>query len=174
MSLKGSMPARGGSQPKADAPLVHASGGKKIHPSTKKNKNAIKKFNPQNFGGRVYISSDHGGFKLKEQLVDYFKKAKISCQDLGPFKYDSVDDYPDYAFRLAAKVVSDKNKGILLCRNGIGVCIAANKVKGIRAISTINPKIAQTSRTDDDTNVLCLGQDFIGFAQAKKVVSLWP
>ena len=138
----------------------------KIHPPTKK-------FNSQNFGGRVYISSDHGGFRLKEQLVDYFKKAKISCQDLGPFKYDSVDDYPDYAFRLAAKVVSDKNKGILLCRNGIGVCIAANKVKGIRAISTINPKIAQTSRTDDNTNILCLGQDFIGLAQAKKVVSLW-
>jgi len=122
---------------------------------------------------KIYIASDHAGFRLKEQLIAYFRKAKINYEDVGPFKYVPADDYPDYTFELAGKVNRAKTKGILICRNGIGVCIAANKVKGIRAVSTTSPAIAKTARADDDTNVLCLGQDFISLALAKKVITAW-
>lgn len=122
---------------------------------------------------KIYLASDHGGFKLKEQLKIYFERQKIAYQDLGPKKYQPTDDYPDYAYPLAKKVAAAKSQGILICRNGIGVCIVANKVKGVRAVSTISPKIAKTSRADDDTNVLCLGQDFTNLTQAKKVTDVW-
>lgn len=122
---------------------------------------------------KIYLGSDHAGFKLKRQLKKYFQDKKISFEDLGPDKYIRTDDYPDYAFMVAKKVAQTKSRGILICRNGIGVSIAANKVKGVRAVSTISPVIAKTARQDDDTNVLCLGQDFVNFNQAKRVVDSW-
>lgn len=122
---------------------------------------------------KVYIGSDHGGYKHKESLKKYLFQKGIVCEDVGPFKYDKTDDYPDFAYKLARKVAAAKAKGILVCRNGIGVSIVANKVKGVRAVSTSEAKIAKTARADDDTNVLCLGQDFTSLAQAKKIVDVW-
>ncbi len=122
---------------------------------------------------KVYIASDHGGFTLKSQLTDYFVQHNIVFEDLGPADLNPADDYPDYAYPLAMKVAEENAKGILLCRNGIGVSIVANKVNGIRAVATTDPEIAKTSREDDDTNILCLGQDMVSFDEAVTLVSTW-
>lgn len=122
---------------------------------------------------KVYIGSDHGGYKYKELIKKYLAAQGIDCRDVGPFTYNPADDYPDYAFAVAQKVVRDNARGILICRNGIGVSIVANKVKGIRAVSTAEVAIARTARADDNTNILCLGQDFVSPSQAKKIVAAW-
>lgn len=119
----------------------------------------------------IYIASDHGGFALKQKLTEYFLKKKIEFLDLGPSKLNMKDDYPDFAEKLSKKVSEDseKNIGILLCRSGQGMCIAANKIKGIRAISAWNVQLAKSARNDDFANVLCIAGDFISQNSAIKI-----
>jgi len=129
----------------------------------------------------IYLGADHAGFKLKEQIkkylaskkIKYLASKKIEVRDLGNFKYEKLDDYPNYAFKVAKKVSQTKSQGILVCGSGVGVCIAANKVKGIRAAQIINIKMAKQSREHDNTNILCFGQNFINFPQAKKIIDVW-
>ena len=109
---------------------------------------------------QVYIGADHGGFGLKDKLIEELREDGISVTDLST-KYDPEDDYPDIAFELGEKVVLENALGILICRSGAGVCVAANKVKGIRAAMAVNLKQARKSREDDDINVLCLSADYI-------------
>ncbi len=106
----------------------------------------------------LYIASDHNGFTLKKYLVRLFKTTlKIEAIDLGAEKFEEDDDYPDYAFILAKKVAENPdNRGILICGSGQGVCIVANKVKGIRAMLGYSIESAEMARKDDDVNVLCL------------------
>ena len=104
----------------------------------------------------IYLGSDHAGFKLKEKVKCWLVKKKINFVDLGNVKLDKNDDYPDYAEKVAKKVVKEKTLGILLCGSAEGVCIAANKVKGARAV---NPHgIIQTlfAKKHEDANILCL------------------
>ena len=123
---------------------------------------------------RVFIGSDHGGFRLKEVLKIYLDSKGYEVHDVGNNKLVPTDDYPDFAVRLIKKLkASNNSRGILICRNGVGVSIAANKHRGIRAVLTDNIGVARTSRADDDTNILCLGQDFITAFQAKKVTEVW-
>ena len=105
---------------------------------------------------KIYIGSDHAGFKLKEQIKRWLRNNQIAYQDLGNLALDVTDDYPDYAEKVAKKVVKEKTLGILLCGSAEGVCIAANKVKGARAV---NPHgIIQTlfAKKHEDANILCL------------------
>ena len=89
---------------------------------------------------KIFISSDHAGFGLKEDIKKHLKNKKLNFKDLGPFNDDSVD-YPDYAHKLAKKVkVSKNNVGILVCGSGTGMNIAANKHKNIRAAQCFNAK----------------------------------
>lgn len=104
----------------------------------------------------VYITSDHKGFDIKGKTIEFLKANKIQYEDLGPFKYDPEDDYPDYAFMIGEKVVKEKSKGIVFCGSGVGVCVAANKVKGVRASYIESEDHAIKSRTDDDANILVL------------------
>lgn len=104
----------------------------------------------------VYIASDHRGFDEKEKLKHFFDLSNVDYTDLGPFKYDPADDYPDYSFKLGETVVKENSKGIILCGSGIGVCVACNKVKGVRAGYAESIEHAIKSRTDDDTNILVL------------------
>lgn len=123
----------------------------------------------------LYIGSDHGGYNLKEQLKQYFEKNGIQYQDVGPFSLDPQDDYPKFSAEVAKKVAEDpqNNRGILLCRSGQGVCIAANKIKGVRAATSWNEAVAEASRHDDNANVLCLPSDYISEEQAQSVVESW-
>jgi ribose 5-phosphate isomerase B len=129
---------------------------------------------------KVYIGSDHAGFKLKLKLKVWLDEKNINYEDLGNLKYDKNDDYPDYAAKVARKVFKEKTPGILICGSAEGVVIAANKVKGIRAV---NPQgIIQTkfSREHEDANILCLAgggsrkkQPAIPFTKATKMISIF-
>ena len=123
---------------------------------------------------KIYIGSDHAGFKLKTILEEYLKKAGYTVVDLGPSAYDEDDDYPDFSYAVAQRVATDPlARGILLCANAQGVSIVANKVKGIRAATGFDEQVAQTSRTDDDSNVLCLPARHLSKQEVLKITTLW-
>jgi ribose 5-phosphate isomerase B len=106
---------------------------------------------------KIFISSDHAGFKLKEEIKSHLLKKKLSFQDIGPFNDDRVD-YPDYAHKVARKVKANKsNVGILVCGSGMGMNIAANRHKHIRAAQCFNLKSTKLSRLHNDANIITLG-----------------
>ncbi len=122
---------------------------------------------------RVIIASDHAGLRLKEKVKKYLKRKKIEYEDLGTESFTSVD-YPDYALKVAAKVAKNKNtRGILVCGTGTGMTIAANKVKGIRAVAAYDAYSAKMSRIDNDTNVLGLRGRFFPLEKMKKIITVW-
>ncbi len=126
-----------------------------------------------NIDKKIFIGSDHAGFRLKEIIKDYLLKEHLNIEDISSPKFDPQDDYPDYAIKVAEKVVKNNGLGILICNSGVGMCITANKVKGIRAVNAFNIDIAKNSRIHNDTNVLCLGQDFVKPELAKRIVKTW-
>lgn len=122
----------------------------------------------------IYIASDHGGFQLKEKLKKYLQNKGEKLVDLGPQRFSPKDDFPDYAIPLAEEVVKDpKNLGILLCRNGAGVEVAANKVAGARAVISWDPKHAASTRADDNANILALPADYLDEQKAIEVLKSW-
>lgn len=122
----------------------------------------------------ILIASDHGGFLRKDALRRYIESLGFVVHDLGAERYNEKDDYPDYAFAVAAEVSSKKHtRGVLLCGSGQGMCIAANRTKGIRAVSAWNIASAHASRNDDDANILCLGERLISLKQSKDIVKEW-
>jgi len=106
---------------------------------------------------KIFISSDHAGFKLKEAIKKYLLSKKLPFQDLGPNNNDRVD-YPDFAHKVAKKVKTSKNNvGILVCGSGMGMNIAANRHKNIRAAQCFNLKSTKLSRLHNDANIITLG-----------------
>lgn len=126
------------------------------------------------YSGPLFIASDHGGYHLKNRLVRYIQnELKLSVEDLGPHEYVEDDDYPDFVLPLAKKVVEGSGRGIVICKNGIGVNIAVNKIPGIRAGIGYNLMAAETMMTDDNTNVLSLASKAISEDHAMAVVKKW-
>ncbi len=130
----------------------------------------------------LYIGSDHAGYHLKKEIKKYLDAKEIKYEDLGNHEYDPDDDYPDYGYKVAEAVAKDpESKGILICGTSFGVCIVANKVKGIRAVNICNEKEARISREHNDANVLCLSggktkenQNFgIEIGDAIKIIEVW-
>ena len=122
---------------------------------------------------KIFISSDHAGYKLKEEIKNYLNRKKINFEDLGP-KNDNRVDYPDYAHKVARKVkISKKNIGILVCGSGTGMNIAANKHKNIRAAQCFNTKSTKLSRLHNDANIITLGSRLISRKNALKFVSIF-
>jgi ribose 5-phosphate isomerase B len=120
---------------------------------------------------KIAIAADHGGFPLKAELVDLLKQAGHEPIDLGAFEFIAGDDYPDYAL-LVGKAVQSKQveRGIVLCGSGVGACIAANKLKGVRAGVCHDTYSAHQGVEHDDMNVLCLGARVVGIEPAKEIV----
>lgn len=122
----------------------------------------------------LFISSDHGGYRLKKRLVRFIKnELHLPITDLGPHTYDEADDYPDYAIPLAKKVAKTSGRGIVICKNGIGVCIAANKVKGVRCGLGYNLMAAETMMQHDNTNVLAIAAKAVTEDHAMAIVKRW-
>ena len=122
---------------------------------------------------KIFISSDHAGFKLKEIIKNYLKNKKVKFEDLGP-NDDSSVDYPDYAHKVARKVKSNKsNVGILVCGSGTGMNIAANKHKNIRAAQCFNTKSTKLSRLHNDANIITLGSRLISKKNAFKFIKIF-
>ena len=106
---------------------------------------------------KIFISSDHAGYKLKEAIKKYLVNNKLTFQDLGP-NNDARVDYPDFAHKVAKKVKTSKNNvGILVCGSGIGMSIVANRHKNIRAAQCFNLKSTKLSRLHNDANIITLG-----------------
>jgi len=121
----------------------------------------------------IAIASDHGGYKLKNEIISYFDKNKISYKDLGCFSEEPVD-YPDIAIKCAEAVAGGEfEKGIIICGTGIGVSITANKVKGIRAALCHDTFSARMSREHNNANVLTMGGRVIGPGLAIDIVKEW-
>lgn len=123
----------------------------------------------------IYIASDHAGYRLKEEIKDYLDELGIKYRDLGPKKFDPDDDYPDWAFKVAQKVGQnpDEDKGILICGTGQGVMLAANKVKGVRAILAWDEWTAEMAKAHLNSNILTLGGRVTPLKTAKKIVATW-
>lgn len=122
---------------------------------------------------RVAIASDHGGIKIREEIKDLLKELNIEFEDFGCECETSVD-YPDYAQPVAAKVAEGEfDRGILICGTGIGMSIAANKVKGIRCALVHDMFSAKATREHNDSNVLAMGERVIGPGLAREIAKIW-
>lgn len=111
----------------------------------------------------VYIACDHAGLELKNYLIENLKSHVGTIHDVGPDTYNPDDDYPDYTKKVAeaVSIVRDHTVGIVICRNGVGVSIFANKFKGVRCALSWTPEHAKSARNDDDANVVALPADYI-------------
>ena len=122
---------------------------------------------------KIAIGSDHGGFNLKNTIKKHLENKGYEVQDFGTYSTDSCD-YPVYAKAVAKSVAKGENeKGIIVCGSGIGVSIAANKVKGIRAALCHESHSALLSRLHNNANVLCLGERITGESLALDIVDTW-
>lgn len=120
---------------------------------------------------KIAVGCDHAGFPLKAQLLPWLHERGHDVTDLGTFSTDPVD-YPDYARAVGQAVVQDRaQRGVLICGSGVGACIAANKIKGIRAGICHDTFSARQGVEDDDMNVLCIGARIIGQELAKEVIT---
>ena len=119
---------------------------------------------------RIAIGSDHAGFNLKSEIAAHLKAAGHEVVDLGTDDTTRVD-YPDYGEAIGRAVVAgDADRGIGVCGSGIGICIAANKVDGIRAATVHDVTSARLTRQHNDANVMCLGERFVGVQVALDAV----
>lgn len=122
---------------------------------------------------KIAISSDHGGNNLRREIMALLDELNISYEDFGPTTNDSVD-YPDYAKPVAEKVAAGEfDRGILICGTGIGISIAANKVKGIRCALVHDVFSAKATRCHNDSNILAMGERVIGPGLAREIVMAW-
>ncbi len=119
---------------------------------------------------KIAIAADHGGFELKDSMVEYIKSIGNEVMDLGTNSADSVD-YPDYAKKVCEEIQQgDSDLGILICGTGIGMSLAANKFEGIRAACVSDVYSAKMSRNHNNANVLCIGARVIGDEVAKLII----
>jgi len=120
---------------------------------------------------KVAVAADHGGFALREVIINELSSCGYEVEDLGAYEVDASDDYPDFALSVAIAVQSGRaDRGIIICGSGIGATIVANKVKGIRAGTCHDTYSARQGVEHDDMNVICMGARVIGSEVAKEVV----
>ncbi len=121
----------------------------------------------------IAIGSDHGGYKLKEEIKKYLDEIGIEYKDFGTDSEERTD-YPIYAKKVAEAIVNKEcDKGILLCKSGCGMAIVANKFKGIRAGLIVNEKEARFAKADDDINVITISGNNTSIAEAVKIIRMW-
>lgn len=126
----------------------------------------------------IYLGTDHRGFKLAEELYSWLLGQNTPVTNIGAEKYDEADDYVDYAVDVARRVAQLTRdgviaRGIVLCGSGVGVDVAANKVKGVRCGLGLNPEQVKESREADDINVLALAADHTNQEKAKEMVKVF-
>lgn len=124
---------------------------------------------------KLFIASDHGGFELKHKIIEFIKsKFDYEIEDLGPYQLDPSDDYPIYAKKLSTNILEESGSlGILICKTGIGMSIAANRYSGIFAALCTTKEHAVRSRQHENANVLCLDSEFIEENTNKEITELF-
>ena len=122
---------------------------------------------------KIMIGCDHAGWELKEIIVPHLQALDHEVEDIGAYGTDSVD-YPYYAARVGRAVVKgEADRGILVCGSGLGMCMVANRIAGVRAVPVTEPFAAKMSRRHNDSNVLCLGGRFLGRDLTIEIVNVW-
>jgi ribose 5-phosphate isomerase B len=123
---------------------------------------------------KIAVGSDHRGFTVKQRILAVIHQLGHEVVDTGVCSGDASVDYPDFAFQVAG-AVGDKvaDRGILICGTGIGMCIAANKVAGVRAAPCHDSITAEMSRRHNDSNVMCLSADLLGEELIDRMVKIW-
>lgn len=118
----------------------------------------------------LYIAADHGGFELKDKICHRLANRGVTFEDFGTFSTETTD-YPGLAKQVAKSVLRHDGRGILFCRSGQGMAIAANRYKGVRAVLVWNKEIAEEARHDNNANVLSLPADFLSEEQAWEIIT---
>jgi len=122
---------------------------------------------------RIAIGTDHRGFEIRAKVVELVRRLGHDVLDVGTFSPDAVD-YPDIAADVAHKVSRHEvDRGILVCGTGLGMCIAANKVPGVRAAPCHDDLTAEMSRRHNDANILCLSADLLGERLVDRMIEIW-
>jgi len=125
---------------------------------------------------KLYLGADHNGFEYKQQLTEMLRKAGHEVVDEGDEARQPDDDFPQFAGRVVTALLADDDpdaKGILICGSGQGMCMAANRYKGIRASLCWNTDEARSARNDDNSNILCLSSRYTSLAEAVSIVAAW-
>ena len=122
---------------------------------------------------RIAVGSDHAGFEMKEMVVNILRESGHEVEDMGADS-DGPVDYPDYAAKVTSAVTGGLvERGVLVCGTGIGMSIAANRMRGIRAAACYTEEMAVMSRSHNDANVLCLGQRMTSGEDAGRILRAW-
>jgi ribose 5-phosphate isomerase B len=122
---------------------------------------------------KIAIGADHGGYALKKDIINFLKKANYKVKDFGTFSPKRCD-YPPIGYKVASKVASGEfERGILICKTGLGMCIVSNKVLGIRAVLLHDVESARTSREHNDSNIAVFSGKLMNKSKAEKILKLW-
>lgn len=122
---------------------------------------------------KIAIGSDHGGYELKNELVGFLKQEGYDVKDMGTHSKESCD-YPMIGFEVATEVAAEKaDRGILICKTGVGMVIIANKLHGVRAAACYDAALARSSREHNDCNVIVLAANYTDFKKAKDILKTW-
>jgi len=125
---------------------------------------------------KIYLGADHNGYELKAKLRTFLERSGYEVIDEGDIRLQPDDDFPQFAGRVCTKLLDShdpESRGILICGSGQGMCMAANRFKGIRASLCWNTREARSSRNDDDSNVLCISSTSTDEEKAQHIVSTW-
>ncbi|MDB5169197.1 MAG: ribose 5-phosphate isomerase [Candidatus Saccharibacteria bacterium] len=125
---------------------------------------------------KIYIGADHNGFEFKRLITERLKAAGHEVIDEGGVSVNPEDDFPQFAGKVVTRLLNDEDKeakGILICGSGQGMCMAANRFKGIRASLCWNLDEARSARNDDNSNVLCLSSKYTSFDDASAIITTW-
>lgn len=123
---------------------------------------------------RVILAADHGGFEMKEKLKKYLKEKGYEGVDVGASELREGDDFVDYALEAGQRLqMNFDDRGIVLCRNGVGVSIVANRLSGVRCVLGFDKKQVERAREDDDVNCLALPADYLDLEKAKELVEVF-
>jgi ribose 5-phosphate isomerase B len=121
----------------------------------------------------IALASDHAGFELKNEIIRYLEEIGLPCKDIGPATGERTE-YPKWGYRAARAVVSGEcDRGIIICGTGVGISLAANKVRGIRCVVCSDCYTALLSRQHNNTNMLALGARVVGVDLARLIVKMW-
>ncbi len=122
---------------------------------------------------KIAIGADHGGFELKKGIKAFLKKKKYQIKDFGTSSSKRCD-YPPRGYKVASRVASGKfDRGILICKSGLGMCMVSNKVPGIRAVLLYDIKSARSSREHNDANIVVFSGEATGIGKARKILKVW-
>lgn len=121
---------------------------------------------------KIFLGADHRGFELKEKIKQWLKEEGREYEDMGNRKYEAGDDFPDFALKVGEKVAAGRGIGILFCGSG-GMALAANKIKGVRAVEAWDQARAKHAREHDAANVLAIPADAVDEARTREIVRVW-